>query len=64
MTPDFKVHQGIAIQASDLAQWARRLNPETFQKVYELATKGNAEAKSGYDICRGDAITEIILNLP
>lgn len=64
MTTDFPVHEGIAIQAANLAQWDRRLKPETFQKVFEQATKGNHMAKSGYDICRGDAITEIILNLP
>jgi hypothetical protein len=63
MKSDFSIPEGIAIQTTDLARWESVLTPEAFAKVFREATQNNAKAKSGYDICRGDGITHIVIKL-
>jgi len=63
MTPDFSPQEGLAIQTTDLTRWASVLTPEAFLKVFQEATQDNAKATTGYDICRGDSITQIVLRL-
>ena len=64
MKDTLTVQEGIAIQANDLAKWSHRLNSETFQKLFQIVTKDNRKAETGYDIIRGDRITHILITLP
>jgi len=38
------------------------LTAEAFHKLYQLVTKDNDKAKSGYDVVRGDSISMILHN--
>lgn len=64
MNPDYKttlsVSQGIAIQFEGLTMWSRVLNAEAFVHLFREATKDNDKACSGYDVCRGDALVNIV----
>jgi|DEB19_MinimDraft_3_1074340.scaffolds.fasta_scaffold00267_36 hypothetical protein len=63
MKSDFSTPEGIAIQTTDLTRWASVLTPEAFSRVFQEATRDNAKASSGHDICRGDGITHIVIKL-
>lgn len=60
---EFTAQEGIAFQNADLTRWASVLTPEAFLKVFQEATRDNAKAESGHDICRGDGITHIVTKL-
>jgi hypothetical protein len=60
--PDFSVGTGISFQQQQLSQWASVLTAEAFHKLYQLVTKDNDKAKSGYDVVRGDSISMILHN--
>lgn len=63
MNSPFSIPEGIAIQTTDLARWESVLSPEAFSKVFREATKNNRKATTGYDICRGDSITALVIKL-
>lgn len=52
--------EGIKIQDNDLKRWGTVLKPQAAVELRELAEKGNAEAESGYDICRGQELDVLI----
>ena len=56
------IGDGIRIQQEQLARWASVLTADAFHKLYRLVTASNDKATSGYDIVRGDRITEILHN--
>lgn len=60
---DFSVVAGIAVQQQQLARWAVVLKPEILAQVRALAESTNDQATSGYDICRGGTIDQMISNL-
>lgn len=60
---NFTIQNGIDIQTEQLNKWKALLKPKVYNQVQKLVTKNNDKATTGYDICRGDSITEIILNL-
>lgn len=43
--------------------WKQKLKPEIYAKVFDFVTKTNNTVKSGYEVVRGDSITNFILNL-
>ena len=47
------IERGIAIQNSHLKEWESVLLPEVSRKLREWAESTNPQAKSGYDITRG-----------
>lgn len=59
--PDFSIAAGISFQ-QQLSQWASVLTAEAFHKLYQLVTKDNDKATSGYDVVRGDSISMILHN--
>jgi hypothetical protein len=61
-TPGFSVGAGINLQQQQLSRWASVLTAEAFHKLYQLVTKDNDKATSGYDVVRGDSITMILHN--
>jgi hypothetical protein len=60
--PDFSVAAGISLQQQQLSQWASVLTADAFHKLYQLVTKDNDKAKSGYDVVRGQSIDTILHN--
>jgi len=58
----FTVEDGIAIQASQLANWKTILIPEAYEALEEYAQRNNDKAKDGFDICRGGDLTNYISN--
>ncbi len=53
---------GIQLQREHLSRWASVLTADAYHKLYRLVTASNDKATSGYDIVRGDRITEILHN--
>lgn len=62
MRTELTVNQGIEIQTEQLKKWEFLLKPEVFKYVQEKATENNVNAKTGYDICRGSDIDNIVGN--
>lgn len=60
--PDFSVGAGINVQQQQLSRWASVLTADAFHKLYQLVTKDNDKATSGYDVLRGTQILEILHN--
>ena len=56
------IGDGIRIQQEHLSRWASVLTADAFHKLYQLVTKDNDKATYGYNIVRGDRITEILHN--
>jgi len=50
-TFEFTVEQGIRVQRQQLAEWKSVLRPEAYDALVEYATRDNARAKDGHDIC-------------
>lgn len=59
----FPVESGLAIQRADLARWKSVLKPEIYEKLEPMVIVDNDKAKSCYDVCRGDDITQKVLSL-
>lgn len=62
MSRVFTVKDGLEIQDGQLKEWKCVLKEEAYQMLESLVKKHNDIAKSGYDICRGTNIYEIIAN--
>ena len=60
MSYTFTVEQGIKVQRAHLNEWKAILTPEAYTTLEEYATRNNAAAKNGYDICRGEALRDFI----
>jgi hypothetical protein len=60
---DFTVEQGIDIQDRQLSEWEVILKPEVFEIIKDLVKKRNVNLRTGYDVCRGTDINNIIHNL-
>lgn len=61
----FTVHDGLRIQATQLAEWKAKLNAETFYHLSERVAEANAvltPENSGYDVLRGGFLDESIFN--
>jgi len=59
-TFEFTVEQGIKVQQRHLAEWKSILQPEAYDALVEYATRDNATAKNGHDICRGTSLSSFI----
>lgn len=62
-TFEFTVEQGIRVQRQQLAEWKSVLRPEAYDALVEYATRDNARAKDGHDICRGTSLSGFIQGL-
>jgi hypothetical protein len=60
MAKKLTVGEGIRIQQIQLSEWKTILYPEAYAALEEYATRNNATAKSGYDICRGESLRDFI----
>ena len=58
---NFTVENGIAIQAEHLAQWKKALKPELYAQLEKWATSFNSRARDGYDVVRGDQLTQYVI---
>ncbi len=61
----FSVSEGLATQEEHLAVWKTILKPEVFSEL-ENQVQGinfHAHYKDGYDVCRGDSINQLVLNI-
>lgn len=63
MIDDLTVEQGIEIQKEHLRLWGNVLKPHIHEKLTRIATKNNHKATSGYHICRGTDLDEIVHTL-
>lgn len=62
----FSVDDGLALQQLSLQRWKRMLNKPTYEKLAGEVEKQNRTLTAdcdGHDVCRGDGITNILLNL-
>lgn len=59
---NYTVEDGIAVQTENLRQWQGVLKPEVFERIKALATENNHTAATGYDICRGSDISDLVQN--
>lgn len=59
---DFSIERGIATQDSQLKEWESVLLPEVAKKLREWAEATNSQAKTGYDIRRGQDLGVYIHN--
>lgn len=59
---DFSIERGIAVQDSQLKEWESVLLPEVAKKLREWAESKNDQAKTGYDIVRGQDLGIYIHN--
>lgn len=62
MKNELSVEQGIEIQTFHLEKWKTVLKEEVFQDLKTWATSTNNEAKTGYDIRRGNDLDNYIGN--
>jgi hypothetical protein len=62
MAKKLTVGEGIRIQQAQLSEWKTILYPETYTALEEYATRNNATAKNGYDICRGETLRDFVYN--
>ena len=62
MNYELSVESGIEIQADQLKKWEQILKSEVFEDLKAWATSTNNEAKTGYDIRRGNALDNYIGN--
>jgi hypothetical protein len=61
---EFTFMDAYAMQLRDIAEWSKRLNTEAYLLLLNEVIKRNDEGyKSPYDVCRGNDITFIILNI-
>lgn len=58
----FPVAEGIEVQQAHLALWAQVLKPEVMERLRLRVERDNCRAVTGWDVCRGDAIYEILAN--
>ena len=61
-TSTLSIGVGIQLQREHLSRWASVLTADAYHKLFRLVTASNDKATSGYDIVRGDRITEILHN--
>jgi hypothetical protein len=54
---ELSVERGIQIQNEHLAQWKKVLKENVYNELVEWATSTNGEAKTGYDIRRGQYLS-------
>jgi hypothetical protein len=59
---ELTIFDGINIQNDHLTYWRKILKPEIYSTLEKWAKSTNNEAKSGYDIRRGDNLTNWIVN--
>lgn len=61
---EFTFMDAYAIQLRDIAEWAEKLNTDTYLLLLKEVIKRNDKGyKSPYDVCRGGSISEIIHNI-
>ena len=66
MDPSFTVEKGLELQAKNLAEWKKKLRPAFFAEVKKQVERENkwlAPDATGYDVTRGNAISNIVHNL-
>jgi hypothetical protein len=63
MENTFTVADGIATQTAQLKQWKSILKYDVYEKIEKQATANNHKAKTGYDICRGCDILNLVMNI-
>jgi len=66
MDPSFTVEKGLELQAKNLAEWKRKLKPAIYAEVkaqVERENKWLAPDATGYDVTRGQSISNIVHNI-
>jgi len=66
MDPSFTVEKGLELQAKNLAEWKKKLKPRFYLLVKATVLADNdrlAPDATGYDVTRGNAISNIVHNL-
>jgi len=64
---NFPLEAGLAVQRSDLAKWKAMINPTIYGALEAFCLESNARIKhpkavdAGYEVVRGDALTEFVL---
>lgn len=65
--PKFTIEDGLKYQQVDLLQWKSILKTKVYneleRRVLEENKKLEYSINSGYDVCRGSSIQNIVLNL-
>jgi hypothetical protein len=61
-TKELSVEEGIAIQDRHLEGWKTILKEEVYEALEEYAKRTNHEARTGYDIRRGNVLDNYIGN--
>jgi hypothetical protein len=62
MLEDLSIEKGIEIQTSQLEKWGTLLKEEVYNDLKTWATSTNNEAKTGYNIKRGNDLDNYIGN--
>lgn len=57
------VQQGINIQVEHLKDWEKVLKPEIYLQLEKWAKSKNVEAKTGYEILRGNILGTFVYTL-
>lgn len=52
----------ISRQDADLDRWSHKLKPEVLADIFYKVKNSNSKAQTPNDICRGTAITELVVN--
>ncbi len=58
----FTMGDALKYQAQHLAQWELVLKPEVMEKLRAMVLERNIRVTDPYEVCRGDAITMMVLN--
>ena len=59
---NFTKEEGLKIQENHLLEFKCVMSSNAFDMLKELVTKGNDDAKTGFDIKRGTDIEDILLD--
>ena len=60
ISTEFSVARGLEMQKNDLRQWRIVLRPTIYARLESLVEANNVELQSGYDVCRGSEIDQIV----
>lgn len=61
---EFTMNDALTMQLEHLREWKVILNPSAYLQLLDKVIARNGEGyKSPYDVCRGNDLTNIVLNL-
>ena len=62
MSKPYTIEDAIEIQSKQLIEWRSVLSAEAYDMLCSFVKEHNDKAESGYEICRGTMIYEILVN--